>query len=271
MSWDWLEQDGLKYIYLPEWDSLEVTAAFTTRVGGISQGAFESLNLGLHVGDDPELVLENRKRTLYGLGISLAEVVCAEQVHGTQVAVVEAKGRGRGAVRYEDSLPGYDAMICNTPEVYLMTFYADCLPIYFFDPKKRAIGLAHSGWKGTVGRIVEATVAAMVQTYNCSESDILAFVGPGIGGECYPIDDNRKSEVERVFTFTDSIVYPIDKGRYNWNLKLTNYTILRNLGIPEDNIAVCELCTSCNDDLFFSYRGSGGKTGRMAAILGLRE
>jgi YfiH family protein len=271
MMWDQVERHGLQQIVVPEWERQGVVHAFTTRTGGFSRGNFDSLNLGLHVGDDPETVIANRRLVTDSLGIDLTATVTAEQVHGNRVAVVTSRDQGRGAESYQDSIPGCDALICDQPGVILMEFFADCIPVYFFDPVKRAVGLAHCGWKGTVQGMAARTALAMAGAYGCRPGDIQVFIGPGIGPECYQIDEDRKDRVEQVFTFTDRIIYPLEKRQYRWDLKLTNRLVLQELGIPEENISTCGLCTNCHRDSFFSYRGANGTTGRMAALIGLRD
>lgn len=271
MSWEWKQRGSLSFLELPGWSELGVTAAFTSRNGGFSTGPFTSLNLGLHVGDDPELVIANRELVGKSLGFELNRMVCCDQVHGREVAVVERRHAGRGAFSLDDALKGYDAMVTNSPGVFLTAFFADCFPLYFFDPVKRVIALAHSGWKGTALRIAEAALKVMASEFGCRLHDVRVFIGPGIGPECFEIDEQRKSQVEGLFTFSDDIIYSYNENRMVWDLELTNRLILKESGIPEDNIESCHLCTGCRRDRFFSYRASGGHTGRMAAVLGLLE
>ena len=269
MKWEWREQGPVNYLTLPEWNKQGVVTGFTSRAGGFSNGPFRSLNLGLHVGDDPDLVIANRELVSHSLGFAPERMVCCEQVHSNGVMVVHRDHAGRGANNQDDVLPGCDAMVTNCPWIFLTEFYADCYPLYFFDPGKRVIGLAHSGWKGTALRIAEAVINVISHDFGCRLRDIQVFIGPGIGPLCFGIDDDRKSQVERLFTFSDKIIYPNNENQYVWDLELTNRLIVKQSGIPEDNITSCHLCTACNQERFFSYRGSGGHTGRMAAVLGL--
>ncbi|NLW63969.1 MAG: peptidoglycan editing factor PgeF [Syntrophomonadaceae bacterium] len=271
MNWEWKPHGSLSFLELPGWNELGVIAAFTARNGGFSAGPFKSLNLGLHVGDNPELVMANRDLVGRSLGFGLDRMVCCEQVHGREVAVVNRRHAGRGAYSLDDALKGCDAMVTNTSGVFLTAFFADCFPLYFFDPVKRVVALAHSGWKGTALRIAEATLKVMKSEFGCRSKDILVFIGPGIGPECFGINAQRKNQVEGLFTFSDKIIYSYNENRFVWDLELTNRLILKESGIPEENIESCHLCTSCHQDQFFSYRASGGRTGRMAAVLSLLE
>ncbi len=271
MKWEFRQQDAVSCLTLPGWNQLGVVTAFTTRDGGYSTGAYKSLNMGLHVGDDRELVIANREIVCRSLGFELQQMVCCEQIHGNGVVVVEKHHAGRGSADLSDALLGYDAMVTDCPGVFLTEFYADCIPVYFFDPVKRVIGLAHSGWKGTALRIAEATLNVMRDRFHCLSDDIRVFIGPGIGPECFAVDDNRRNQVERLFTFHDQIIYSYNENRYVWDLHLSNRLILQQSGIPEDNIISCHICTACNPEMFFSYRKTGGHTGRMAAVLGLLD
>lgn len=271
MEWYWQERGGLKWLKMRDWERKGVTAAFTTRVGGQSSGPYDSLNLGLHVGDDPEVVIANREMMVGELGFSLDRMVCAEQVHGNQVAVLDLTKAGRGSRDYHDSLSGFDGLVTDTPGLFLTAFFADCIPVYFFDPRLRVVALAHSGWKGTVGQVAINTLQTMVTQFKCRIQDILVFIGPGIGAECYLIDEARMHRVEQVFTFSRRILYSNIKGQgWEWDLKETIRLGLFEAGVPETNIDNCHLCTACNTELFFSYRVACGRpTGRMAAIIGL--
>lgn len=271
LQWEFKQQNAFGYLTVPAWNELGAVAAFTTRNGGHSTGAYKSLNMSLHVGDDRELVIANRETVSQSLGFELRQMVCCEQVHGNGVAVVDKQHAGRGSTGLHDTLPGCDAMVTDCPALFLTEYYADCIPVYFFDPIKRVIGLAHSGWKGTALRIAEATVTVMRDRFGCCSEDIRVFIGPGIGPECFAVDADRRSQVERLFTFHDQIIYSYNENQYVWDLHLSNRLIIEQSGIPKDNIISCRICTACNPELFFSYRGTGGHTGRMAAVLGLLD
>lgn len=269
MEWEWKEINGRNYMMLPAWEKQGITAFFTSRCGGVSQPPFESLNLGLHVEDQYDAVMENRRRIAADHDIQLSDMVCAEQVHGNLVAIVTEDKRGIGTLDYRSALPGCDAMVTNREAVYLMSFYADCIPIYFFDPVRRAVGLAHSGWKGTAGRIAVHTLIAMIGAFGCDRKDIQVFLGPGIGHECYEIDRDRQAQAAQIFTFAEQVIYARENQRITWDLKKTSAMMLEEAGLLPGNITICGLCTACETERFFSYRAENGKTGRMAAVIGL--
>lgn len=260
----------LQLITHPEWACDGVDMAFSTRMGGVSRGVYASLNLGLHVGDDPALVLENRARIMAVFGRSLGEAVCCEQVHGYKVARVGSADRGRGALDLESAIPGCDALVTDEPGVYLMSFYADCFPVYFYDPQHRAIGLAHCGWKGTMGRIAAHTLNAMQEAYGTVTAQVEVFIGPGIGPSCFIIQPDLKDKVEVELSELHDIITEAENGTITWDLPETNRQILLQAGVRAEHIKVCSICTACNTDRFYSYRREVGLTGRMAALLGLK-
>ncbi|NLU50060.1 MAG: peptidoglycan editing factor PgeF [Syntrophomonadaceae bacterium] len=265
-AWTWCQRKGISFITLPGWEEQGVKVAVSGRMGGCSTGEFSSLNLALHVGDKTAAVFENRRRWAEALEVELARMVCACQVHSANVRVVDENDRGRGVFDYPSGLPDTDAMVTSRPEIFLVTFYADCIPVLLFDAKKRVIGMAHSGWKGTVARIAERTVRCMMSCFGCEPADILAFIGPGIGRCCYEIGGDLARAARR--KFPGQVLVDHDE-RFYWDLPGTNRFILEQAGLLAPHITTCELCTACNQDLLFSYRGSRGKTGRMAVVLGM--
>lgn len=246
-----------------------VTHGFTTRDGGISSGCYRSLNLGLHVGDDPRSVVENRRLVCQSLGMDFTKLVAACQVHGDQVTVVTEEHLGRGNSSMEDALPAVDGLVTNLPGVPLSSYYADCVPLFFLDPVKRVVALAHAGWKGTVARIGAKTVEKMQSHFGCAPGDILAAIGPSIGPCCYAVD---QPVVEKLSTFKQwqSLVTLQQPGQWLWDLWATNKQVLQQAGIREENITVAGICTACNQHRFFSHRASGGQTGRMASLIMLK-
>jgi YfiH family protein len=252
-----------------------VFAGFSSRLGGSSEERFDSLNCALHVGDEPQRVIENRRRLADMLGVPVDAWTCAEQVHGNEVVVVTENDRGKGLYSRESAFQGKDAMICNIPGVWLTSFYADCVPLYFFDPVREAVGLAHAGWKGTVAEIAEKTVLAMMHEYSSEPADILAAIGPAIGMCCYEVDRKVIDKV-RSLTITPAegetqLYHELGEGKYMLDLKEINRQIMIKAGILATNIEISQWCTGCRNDLFFSHRKENGKTGRMVSWIGLRK
>lgn len=274
--------EGAPELYeLTAWESElgEVTAGFTGRGGGVSAAPYSSFNLALHVGDKPEDVLENRRRLTEALGFTQDAWTCGEQVHGIHVACVDAEDKGKGLHQRESAFQDTDALVTNVPGILLTSFYADCVPLYFIDPVKKVVGLAHAGWKGTVGLIAREVIQVMEQQYGSLKGEIKAAIGPSIGGCCYEVDEAVMDRVREAFVRLDEepsslqrVAVPSEsEGRSMLNLKELNRMIMIKAGILPSNIECTSWCTSCHDDAFFSYRKHQGLTGRMASWIGLKE
>lgn len=266
--------------YLSNWMNAypEVTAGMTSRSGGVSENELSSLNCALHVQDKTEHVIENRKRVVSELGLPFQAWTCAEQVHGNKIALVTAAERGAGRTSREYAIAATDGLITNSPELLLTAFFADCVPLFFYDPIYHAVGIGHAGWKGTVLNVAEQVVDAMHKAFGSNAGRLLAAVGPSIGICCYEVDDQV---MERVFHALPDhehrleegqILYKkLPSGKYRLNLKEINRQFMLKAGILPSHIEITELCTSCNTDLLYSHRKECGKTGRMAAWIGLRK
>lgn len=255
-----------------------LSAGFTTRRGGVSEAPFAQLNCGLHVHDDTNRVIANRRLVAEQTGIPFAAWVYGEQVHGRSVAVVTSADRGRGTLSREDALADTDAFVTDERGLCLAAMYADCVPLYFVDPVRKAIGLAHAGWKGTMLRIAEATVQAMADTYGSLPGDLFAAVGPSIGFCCYEVDDAVMEKMMPLIESFDaaapssgdeSAAYAATgPGKYRLNLQECNRQIMIKAGILPQRIELSKWCTGCNADVFFSHRKENGRTGRMIAWIG---
>lgn len=267
MDWQKVTHYGQTFMTIPEWDELGITAVFSTRVGGVGKRPYASLNLALHVGDDPKDVLENRRRFLSSLGYTPEDCVTAEQVHSTQVCFVDEEDKKRGMYEMQSALPACDGMLTDQ-NAALMCFYADCVPLYFFEPNARIIGLAHAGWRGTVDNIAREMIAAIIKAGG--DPDVcLAAVGPSIGPCCYIVEDNVASLFKERMHDASSlagILQDAGQGKYQLDLAAANSTLLMQGGIRPENITVAHRCTSCHPEDFFSYRREG-MTGRMAAFI----
>jgi YfiH family protein len=244
-----------------------VTAVFSSRSGGSSQPPYDGLNLGLHVGDNPAAVMANRRLLARFLSLPLQNWVAGEQVHGGRVARVERRHGGRGAFELATALNGVDALVTAEPQLVLVAFYADCVPLYFVDPCKRALGLAHAGWKGSVLRIASRVVSRMVQEFNSRPADLLAFIGPAIGRCCYQVDWRVEQAVRTHLPWAETVLTPDGRQHFRLDLSQANYLDLLLAGLKPAHIGRANLCTCCHSDSLFSYRAAAGPTGRQAAIL----
>lgn len=244
---------------------------FSTRIGGVSKPPFDTLNLGLHVGDQQDDVIENRRRYCEALGLELADLTAGEQIHSDKVRVVTGKDRGCGAFSYDTAFPGTDGFVTNEPGVVLSSYYADCVPLFIFDPVQWVVGLAHGGWKGTVKRIGARTIETMADAFGTRAYDCLVGIGPSIGQCCYEVDERVILSLQAKFPEWERLVEAKENGRWDLDLWSTNRQVFLDAGVQPENIEVSHLCTSCRTDLFFSYRAENGKTGRMASIITLTK
>lgn len=232
----------------------------------IKEGMF---NLALHVGDNQELVLKNRKKFAQALEVNAEKFTTCEQVHGSNVVVVDESLVGRGAFSQSDTIMNTDALVTNLKNAPLLLFYADCTPILLADPVTNCIGLAHAGWRGTVAKIAQKTVQAMKKNYGVNPENIIAAIGPSIGSCCYEVDDLVRDQAkgyEEFFTPVDA-----KPGHYMLDLWGLNSKMLEQVGVSKDKISVSGVCTADNDELFCSYRTEGGVTGRMGVCLMIEE
>ena len=244
---------------------------FSTRVGGVSQGVLSTMNLSFSRGDDENAVRENFRRMADALDVEEDSFVFSQQTHTTNVRKVTLEDKGKGLTRkldYQD----IDGLITNVPGLCLSTFYADCVPLYFVDPVKKAIGLSHSGWRGTVGKIGCVTVQKMQEEYGSNPKDIIATIGPSICQDCYEVSEDVIVEFQNHFDkkYWKELYYKKENGRYQLNLWKANEIVLEEAGVLKEHIAVTNLCTCCNHETLFSHRASQGKRGNLAAFLALK-
>lgn len=244
-----------------------VNHGFSTRIGGVSQEPFQSLNLGFHTGDDWEKVKANRELFTASVGIPLENVVGANQVHGDRIFIAGLNDRGKGALEQETAVRDTDAIITREKGIGIMAFYADCVPLMFLDPVERVIAIAHAGWKGTILNIGLKTVKKMVSQFGCKPRDILAAIGPSIGPCHYEVDTPVISQFQNNLPEWEKILKIKDDSKAQLNLWEANRLQFLKAGILEEKISVAEICTYCHPELLYSYRGDAGKTGRLAGII----
>ncbi len=250
----------------------EVVHAVSARLGGVSKAPCESLNLALHVGDDPEAVLRNRELFANSLHLRAKDIVTPQQVHGDRILRVTEAERGRGSQSYEDAIPDTDALITNVPGLPLMLCFADCVPVLFVDTENSAVGIAHAGWKGTMQNIAGKTLAAMEREFGTAPESCLVGIAPSIGPCCYEVGDNVGEECRKAFPNDwQELLVSAEDGTKHLDLWKANLLQLQAAGIPGKNIDVAEECTCCKHNWFYSYRADGGATGRIAAVIALRE
>ncbi|MGM0501195.1 MAG: peptidoglycan editing factor PgeF [Bacillota bacterium] len=247
-----------------------VDHCFSTRRGGYSEGAYQSLNLGLHVADDPATVIKNRKLIADLMSSSIKELVAGEQVHGTNIKIITNEHLGTGAVDYASSVAEVDAMMTDQAGVLLSSYYADCTPLFFLAPEVPAVALAHAGWRGTVNKIGEKTALKMEEVYGAQLENLLVGIGPCIGSCCYEVGKEVIADLSTSFQEWQSLVTEAKNSTWKLDLVQANQIPLEEIGVQSKNIIKSNLCTSCNPDLFYSYRRDNGTTGRMASFIKIR-
>lgn len=236
------QRDGVTYLSYPRLErESAIVHGFSTRLGGVSEGCLGSMNL------------------------------TSDQTHTTNVRQVGKEDCGCGVLTPR-TFHDIDGLITNEPGVTLATFYADCVPLYFYDPIHKAIGLSHSGWRGTVGNIAKATVEAMQKAYHTDPADLIAAIGPSICQDCYEVSEDVIEEFRQAYpeTIHTKLFYRKPNGKYQLNLWEACHQNFLTSGIREENILIPNLCTCCNPDFLYSHRASHGKRGNLAAFLGLR-
>ena len=248
-----------------------VKSAFSTRLGGVSEGYYSSLNLSFDRGDDPARVLENFKRIGASMGVAVEDMVLSKQTHTTNVRVVTEEDKGKGVMRDRD-YTDVDGMITNVPGICLVTSYADCVPLYFVDPVKKAIGLSHSGWRGTVGKIGKNTVQLMQENFGSKPEDLLAAVGPSVCMDCYEVSEDVIGQFQEAFEskYWQELFYKKENGKYQLNLWKANELIFLESGILPEHMAITNVCTHCNSKILYSHRTMGNNRGNLCAFLALK-
>lgn len=261
------EKDGVVYYTLPAFDEIPfVRHGFSTRLGGVSEGVYASMNLSFTRGDEDERVRENFRRLCGAIGVPAQQTVVSAQEHHTNLHVCTEADCGRGVTR-ERGYTDIDGLLTDRAGVVLCTQYADCVPLFFVDPVRRAVATSHAGWRGTVARIGAVTVERMCREYGCKRENILAAVGPSIGPCCFEVD----APVQQAFAAldeADGCIRPAGEKFYI-DLWAVNRRILEAAGVPVAHITVTDLCTRCHPDVFWSHRATGGQRGSLAGFIAM--
>lgn len=262
MTFDLFKQAGVKH-------------GFSTRLGGVSEGVYASMNLGFNRGDMDARVHENYRRMAHALDMNYDRMCLSKQTHTTNVRIVTEEDAGNGLHKplpYDD----VDGLITNVKDMPLVTFYADCVPLFLYDPVKEVVALSHSGWRGTVGKIGKVTVDKMVEAFGCKREDIICGVAPSICKDCYEISNDVAEEFRKAFgkqaeesLLRPSTFNPDDPDKYMLNLWEACRLVFIEAGISEDHIEITDYCTRCNPELFYSLRIMGANRGSLAAFISL--
>lgn len=256
-------ENDLCFFTFPHFDSLEwIAHGVGTRLGGVSAGPWSSLNLGMKSGDEPAAVHQNRQRLLASAGLAGLPLATAGQVHGTRI----------GRVEMDTPLltPETDGLITNTPGRSLLMLIADCPCIALIDPHKRAVGLGHAGWRGTLEGMSGRLVDAMAGAFGCRASNLLAAISPSIGPCCYEVGESvlQPLRQQRPQDWKE-LIREQASGAAHFDLWETNRRQLVEAGVKPENVKCAELCSACRTDLFYSHRKEAGRTGRFGMVAGI--
>lgn len=265
---------------------------YSTRGGGVSDGIFANMNFSKNLGDDPEKVTENFKRIAGALSCRYEDLTSTRQTHTTNIITVREEDRGKGISR-EPDYQDVDGLVTNVPGITLAVYTADCVPVYFVDPVHKAIGLAHSGWRGTAGNMAGKMVERMRQEYGTNPEELLTAIGPSICQSCYEVDDTVAGTFQTLMgdcerdlqilaersaypvCMNKGMRHPVEQGRvegkYQLDLWLVNMILLLRAGVLPEKMEVTDLCTCHNPRLLFSHRASQGKRGNMGGFLKIRK
>lgn len=268
-----VERGGVPYLSFKALeDTGMVINGFSTRLGGASKGRFATMNFSYSRKDDPADVLENFTRMADALGVERDRMVVSYQTHTTNVRRVTREDEGKGVIRERD-YRNVDGLITDVPGITLVTFYADCVPLYLVDPVHHAIGLSHSGWRGTVRRMGQVTMDAMKEAFGTRPEDVTACIGPSICRDCFEVGEEVAEAFADAFEpkYRDALYRANAKpGKYQLDLWKANEIIFQEAGVPKEQIHTTNICTMCNSDYLFSHRRVGEERGNLAAFLSIR-
>jgi len=242
---------------------------FTTRFGGVSEAPYNSLNLNFFREDDPEAVRQNFELFSEDVGVSLEAMVLSRQVHSSRIIRVGSEHKGMGILR-DRSYGPVDGVATEEKNLMLVSYYAACVALYFYDPQKNAICLSHSGWKGTLQDIAGASVGFMAEAFGSRPEDIMMSFGPHIGSCCFEVGDDVAEAFFSTYSWSKDSACRNQAGKWMLDLEAIITGSLIQKGLKKENITGCPICTRCEHEVFFSHRGSGGKTGTGAAFLMMR-
>ncbi len=256
-------KNGVMYITFPIFEKVGgIKHCFSTRIGGVSSGRYSAMNLSYSNGDSIECVEENFKRICSCIDVPVESVVKSYQTHTVNIVDVTHQG--------QDIPSGTDGLVTNVSGITLCSSYADCVPLLFYDPKRRVVASTHSGWRGTAGEIGRLTVEKMINSYGCRPKDILCAIGPAICQSCYEVDDTVINELKKI-TYLDmqTAVKPVNEQHYLLDLKEICRQEIVYSGVSSENILVSDICTCCNAEYLHSHRATKGERGNLCAFISL--
>lgn len=263
------EAGGVVYLFADGFEAAGgVVHGFSTRIGGVSQGIYASLNLGFLRGDERDNVLENYRRFCAALGADWESLVLSNQVHSDIIRICTSADRGKGIQR--PRIEEADGLMTDVPGLGLVVFSADCLPVLLYDPCRRVVAAVHAGWRGTASGIVSKAVAQMTSHYGSRPEDLLAAIGPGISKCCFEThEDVPNAMTEALGAGALHHIEALPTGKFRVDLKGLNALRLEQAGVVPDHIAISSACTVCECDKYWSHRVTQGERGSQAALIQL--
>ena len=261
-------ENGVEYLQFGNLSNEKgVIHTFSTRTGGVSGSYYKSMNLGFNRGDPDNNVTENYKLFCQALGIEPEQLVFASQTHSTIIRRVGKESKGEDLYHPVPST-GYDGLATSEEGVLLATLYADCVPLYFYDPVRKAVALSHAGWRGTLDNMAGITVRFLAKEFGSEPGDLLMGIGPSIGVCCFEVGDEVAGPFREL---PAEIISGAITEELHIDLQIINRRMAIKEGVKDENIETAGICTSCNSDWLFSHRASGGERGSLCAILGIKD
>ena len=266
-----ITQGDLTYLVFNKWEGdVHLKHCFTTKFGGVSEGYLKSLNLGFNRGDKEDNVIQNYKKVCAALEVPLESVVLSKQVHEMHIAKVHVHDKGNGITKC-NKWESMDGIYTDEKGITLVTHYADCVPLFFYAPKYGMIGMAHAGWRGTVGKIGEKMIQIWHDQEGIPVDEIQVAIGPSIGYCCFEVGKEVADIFLDTFGQTDFISKDEVGEKYHIDLWACNKAVLMAAGVLEENITVSGVCTCCHDNIFFSHRKTQGNRGTLGAFMTLND
>jgi len=263
-----IKEERLEYLVFDNLDQAGLRHGFTTRLGGVSEGSSSSMNLSFSRGDTEAHVIENYKIIMSALSLDYQKSVLTRQTHTKNIVVVSEEHCGYGMpgkARFDD----VDGLVTNQPNIPLVSFYADCTPLFFYDPVQGVVATAHAGWRGTLKRIGSEMIQLMGREYGSKPKDILIGIGPAIGQCCFEVDQDVADLFYDLPEAYQTFIEMRDNGKYHIDVKAINRLMFLEQGVRPDHIEMSSLCTKCNPNRFFSHRAHGDERGNLSAIIAL--
>lgn len=267
---DIIDKNGISVLVNKSWEKYGIRAYFTTKVGEFSNGKYDSLNLGINTLDSQIDILKNYNYLCENLKLNFENLIMSNQIHGDKLELIKEKYVNSDPV-FNSIFKDTDGFFTDIPGVVIVTHYADCVPVYIVDTKKKIVGICHSGWKGTVKKISRKMVLKYCEEYNSSIEDLEVWIGPHIGTKYFVVNEDVKFIFETEFQNGSDFITEGIESEIHIDLGLCIERDLLSMGIKPNKIIREDFCSYRDEELFFSYRRDDGNTGRMAAIITIDE